>query len=68
MTDPVGQVTTATAYQGGAAYTTQAAGFNAFGEPTGEPTGETITIPAAEGTLLGTSYTYGANAGLASST
>jgi hypothetical protein len=64
MTDPVRQVTTATAYQGGAAYTTQAAGFNAFGEPTGE----TITIPAAEGTLLGTSYTYGANAGLASST
>ncbi len=56
MTDPVGQLTTETAYSGGAAYTTQQKGFNGFGESLGE----TITIPSsAEGSVLGTSYTFG---------
>jgi len=55
MTYPIGQLTTATAYSGGAAYITQQKGFNVFGEPLGE----TITIPAStEGSVLGTSYTF----------
>jgi RHS repeat-associated protein len=55
MTNPIGHLTTSTAYWGGAAYTTQANGFNVFGEPTGE----TITIPAStEGSVLGTTYTF----------
>ncbi|MBC3840730.1 RHS repeat protein [Streptacidiphilus sp. 4-A2] len=53
MTDPVGQLTTQTAYNNGAAYTTQALGFNVFGESKGE----TVTIPSAEGALAGT-YTF----------
>ncbi|MGW5611640.1 polymorphic toxin-type HINT domain-containing protein [Streptomyces sp. NPDC003753] len=55
MTYPIGHMTTQTAYSGGAAYTTQALGFNVFGEQTGE----TITIPSTtEGSTLGTSYTF----------
>lgn len=55
MTYPIGHVTTATSYSGGAAYTTQAAGFNVFGEPLGA----TVTIPSStEGSVLGTSYTF----------
>ncbi|QMU71625.1 RHS repeat-associated core domain-containing protein [Streptacidiphilus sp. P02-A3a] len=53
VTDAIGQLTTATAYNGTNAYTTQSLGFNAFGESTGE----TITIPTAEGALAG-SYTF----------
>ncbi|MGH3160068.1 MAG: hypothetical protein ACRDNF_26320, partial [Streptosporangiaceae bacterium] len=63
MSDPVGQLTTETSYQNGNAYTIQQKGFNAFGEPLGE----TVTIPAAEGALAG-SYTlthlYSATTGL----
>jgi len=55
MTDPIGHLTTATSYSGGAAYSTQAAGFNVFGESLGQ----TVTIPSAtEGTALGTTYTF----------
>jgi len=55
MTDPVGQLTTETAYSGGAAYTAQQKGFNVFGESLGE----TITIPSStEGSVLGSSYTF----------
>jgi RHS repeat-associated protein len=52
MTDPIGQLTTETSYYNGNAYTIQQKGFNVFGESLGE----TVTLPAAEGTL-GTSYT-----------
>jgi RHS repeat-associated protein len=55
MTNPIGHLTTSTAYWGGAAYATQVKGFNVFGKSTGE----TITIPAAtEGSVLGTSYAF----------
>ncbi len=55
MKYPIGHLTTQTAYAGGAAYTTQAKGFNIFGESIGE----TVTIPSStEGTTLGTSYTF----------
>lgn len=55
MQHPIGQLTTETAYWGGAAYTTQYRGFNVFGEPLGE----TITIPSStEGSVLGKSYTF----------
>jgi RHS repeat-associated protein len=53
MSDPVGQLTTATAFDShGHAYTLQQTGFNAFGESTGQ----TITIPRtpATGPLAGT--------------
>ncbi|SDN44739.1 RHS repeat domain-containing protein [Actinacidiphila guanduensis] len=65
MSDPVGEVTTQTAYSGGQAYTTQAKGFNVFGESLGE----TVTVPAsaATGALAGTysfSDTYSTTAGL----
>ena len=53
VANPVGKLTTATAYVSGNAYTTQARGFNAFGESTGE----VITLPTSEG-ALGTSYTF----------
>ncbi|MDQ7911374.1 polymorphic toxin-type HINT domain-containing protein [Phytohabitans sp. ZYX-F-186] len=49
----VGQLTTATAYSGGAAYTVQQTNFNVFGKPVGQ----TVTIPASEG-LLGGTYTF----------
>jgi RHS repeat-associated protein len=65
MTNPDGELTTATRYvggTGGSAYTEQAGGYNAFGEITSE----TITLPSSEG-ALGTSYkfvhTYEANTG-----
>jgi RHS repeat-associated protein len=68
MTDAVGQLTTATSYDSaGNAYTLQAKGFNAFGEPTGQ----TWTIPAAQGALAGTyaqNFTYTAVTGLPSTT
>jgi RHS repeat-associated protein len=54
MSYPVGQLTTETAYSGGAAYTTQQTGFNVFGESLGQ----TVTIPSSEG-ALGGSYTFG---------
>jgi RHS repeat-associated protein len=55
MTNPIGHLTTSTAYWGGAAYTTQAQGFTALGKSTGE----TISIPpATEGTVLGKSYSF----------
>ncbi|MEO3777023.1 RHS repeat-associated core domain-containing protein [Micromonospora sp. B11E3] len=53
MSNAIGKLTTATAFHGGAAYSTQWAGFNAFGASTGE----TITIPAPEG-LLGNTYSF----------
>ncbi|MCO6007030.1 polymorphic toxin type 43 domain-containing protein [Actinoallomurus purpureus] len=53
MKNPVGQLTTATAYVDGNPYKTQAAGFNAYGESAGE----TITIPDSEGALAGP-YTF----------
>ena len=64
MADPIGHVTTETAYSGGSAYVTQYNGFNAFGESTGE----SVTIPAAQGKLAGTYttvHTYLPNTGLA---
>ncbi|MBS2966505.1 hypothetical protein KGA66_25925 [Actinocrinis puniceicyclus] len=68
MTDPIGHLTTETAYSNGAAYETiQQSGFNVFGEPLGE----NITIPSSEGALAGTySYTstYGIITGLPLST
>ncbi|MFI1192970.1 RHS repeat-associated core domain-containing protein [Micromonospora sp. NPDC020750] len=53
MTNPIGKLTTSTAFRNGAAYSTQWTGFNAFGSSTGE----TVTIPAVEG-LLGNTYGY----------
>ncbi len=57
MTDPIGELTTATSYDSaGNAYTVQQSGFNAFGESTGEK----ITLPTTSslGALSGTSYSY----------
>ncbi len=55
VTDPIGHLTTETAYWGGAAYTDQQKAFNVFGESLGE----TVTIPSAtEGTVLGKSYAF----------
>jgi RHS repeat-associated protein len=55
MTNPIGQLTTETAYSGGAAYITQQKGFNVFGESLGT----TVTIPSStEGSTLGTSYAF----------
>jgi RHS repeat-associated protein len=53
MTNPIGKLTTSTAFRNGAEYRTQWTGFNAFGSSTGE----TVTIPATEG-LLGNTYGY----------
>jgi RHS repeat-associated protein len=63
MSDPVGHLTTETAYSGGAAYVEQQSGFNLFGEPLGE----TVTIPSAEGALAGSykfSHVYTGTTGL----
>ena len=63
MTNPKGQLTTATAYWNGQPYTTQVKGFNLFGKPTGE----TVTIPTTEGGLAGDyvfTYIYTPNDGL----
>jgi len=46
MPRPIGQLTTSISYDNGSAYTTQALGFNVFGEPLGQ----TVTVPAAAGT------------------
>jgi hypothetical protein len=55
VTDPVGHLTTETAYWDGAAYTIQQKAFNVLGESTGE----TITIPSATvGSVLGKSYAF----------
>ncbi|MGI5146828.1 polymorphic toxin-type HINT domain-containing protein [Plantactinospora sp. CA-294935] len=54
VTNPIGQLTTTTAYRDGHAYTTQQKAFNVFGNSLGA----TITIPDAEGALAG-SYVYG---------
>ncbi|MFI0940776.1 RHS repeat-associated core domain-containing protein [Streptomyces sp. NPDC021020] len=53
VTHAIGQLTTETSYSGGSAYVTQQLGFNAFGESLGE----SVTIPAAEGTALGKTWT-----------
>ncbi|GAA4457858.1 polymorphic toxin-type HINT domain-containing protein [Phytohabitans houttuyneae] len=53
MLYPIGQLTAATAYWGGQAYTVQQNNFNVFGKSTGQ----TVTIPTTEG-LLGGTYTY----------
>ncbi|MFC1431620.1 polymorphic toxin-type HINT domain-containing protein [Streptacidiphilus sp. N1-3] len=53
VTDAVGQLTTETSYSGGNTYTSQALGFNSFGEALGT----TVTIPSAEG-ALGRAYTF----------
>lgn len=63
MSDPIGQLTTETSYNGGNAYTIQQRGFNVFGEPLGQ----TLTLPSAEGALAGSytiSHTYTATTGL----
>ncbi|MBM9439940.1 polymorphic toxin type 28 domain-containing protein [Actinacidiphila bryophytorum] len=52
--NPIGQLTTETAYNGGAAYVTQQLGYNAFGESLGE----SVIIPASEGTALGRTWTF----------
>ncbi|MCO5974830.1 RHS repeat domain-containing protein [Actinoallomurus soli] len=54
MANPIGHLTASTSYIGGSgsgghAYTDQMRGFNVWGEPTGE----TVTIPASEGALAG---------------
>jgi RHS repeat-associated protein len=52
-----GLLTSKTSYSGGAAYTEQATGYNAAGQPTGLE----VIIPAAQGALAGTytqTYTY----------
>jgi RHS repeat-associated protein len=55
VTNPIGHLTTETAYWGGAAYVTQQKAFNVFGESLGQ----TVTIPSAtEGSTLGTSYAF----------
>jgi RHS repeat-associated protein len=54
VTNPIGHLTTQTAYWDSAAYTTQFKAFNVFGESLGE----TVTIPSAEGPVLGTSYAF----------
>ncbi|MGX7670400.1 RHS repeat-associated core domain-containing protein [Plantactinospora sp. DSM 117369] len=54
VTNPIGQLTTTTAYRDGHAYTTQQKAFNVFGKSLGA----TITIPDAEGALAG-SYVFG---------
>jgi RHS repeat-associated protein len=63
MTDPIGELTTATSTYDGNTYTFQQTGFNNFGEPLGEK----VTLPAAEGNLAGTytlAQTYTATTGL----
>ena len=54
MTDPIGQLTTETAYSGGDAYTTQQKGFNVFGESLGE----TVTICLRRRRRWRGSYTF----------
>jgi RHS repeat-associated protein len=54
VTNAIGKLTTAIAYRGGQAYTTQQKAFNVFGSSLGQ----TVTIPATEGALSG-SYVFG---------
>ena len=54
VTNALGQLTTATAYRGGQAYTSQEKAFNVFGSSLGA----TVTIPGTEGALAG-SYAFG---------
>ncbi|MFC1400437.1 MULTISPECIES: RHS repeat-associated core domain-containing protein [Streptacidiphilus] len=54
VTDAIGQVTTETAYNSGNQDVTQQIGFNVFGESLGE----SVTIPAAQGSLGGKTYTF----------
>ena len=67
MTDPIGHLTTEISYSGGNAYTTQYAGFNAFGESTGETVTVPSTVPTALSPLAGSytvTHTYLSNTGL----
>jgi RHS repeat-associated protein len=55
MTDPDGELTTATSYANNYAYTVQQTGFNVFGESTGEA----VEIPsAAPGSAMGTEFVF----------
>ncbi|MFI1196794.1 RHS repeat-associated core domain-containing protein [Micromonospora sp. NPDC020750] len=54
VTNAIGKLTTTIAYRGGQAYTTQQKAFDSFGNSLGQ----TITIPATEGSLGG-SYVFG---------
>ncbi|MEU1585734.1 RHS repeat-associated core domain-containing protein [Micromonospora sp. NPDC005710] len=54
ITNPIGKLTTATAFRNGAEYSTQWINFDSFGNSKGE----TITIPAVEG-ALGNTYAFG---------
>ncbi|MBK3626350.1 hypothetical protein JHN59_16155 [Streptomyces sp. MBT49] len=54
VTNPIGQRTTATAYNAGNTYTTQQLAFNVFGESLGQ----SVTIPAVHGALGGKTYTF----------
>lgn len=65
VTNPIGRLTTSTAYWGGQPYVSQEKAFNVFGRSTGT----TVTIPTeTEGSALGGSYlferTYTATTGL----
>lgn len=64
MTNPIGQQTGSAAYWNAAAYTKQERGFDLFGNSLGT----TVTIPSAEGSVLGSSFTvnrtYSTNTGL----
>jgi RHS repeat-associated protein len=63
MKYPIGKLTTATAYSGGQAYTSQSKGFNVFGNSLGV----TVTIPSTEGLLSGSydfTHTYTSTLGL----
>jgi RHS repeat-associated protein len=64
MTDPIGQLTTATSYdQNGDAFTAQQAGFNQFGESLGQ----TFSVPGDQGKLAGSyafARTYSSTTGL----
>lgn len=64
MTNPIGHQTSSTAYWNGAAYTKQLRGFDVFGNSLGV----NITLPASEGSVLGSTYTlkhtYSSNTGL----
>lgn len=67
MTDPIGHLTTETSYSGGVAYTTQYAGFNQFGESTGETVTIPTNVPTALSPLEGSytvTHTYLGNNGL----
>ena len=67
MTDPIGHLTTEVSYSGANTYTTQYAGFNAFGKSTGETVTVPSTVPTALSPLAGSytvSHSYLPNTGL----